>query len=1046
MKKFTLLVTLLLFLISQAVFAQRTVSGTVTNSADGLTIPGVTVLVKNTNVGTATNIDGKYQLNVPEDGRILVFSFVGMVTREIEIDNQTVIDVVLDPDVLDIEGVVVTALGIERETKALGYAVENVQGDELKRSGEVNAIQALASKAAGIQVVSSSGTPGAGSRVLIRGNSTFTGENEPLIVVDGVPIDNTTSSTVADDYPYTATTTGVNNSNRGIDLSPDDIESVTVLKGPAAAALYGVRAGSGAIVYTTKRGNYGQDLKISYSFNADITEVNRLPELNTTYSQGNGGGRDDGAGGLTPGTYAPGVTANSWGPRISTLEGVESYDNLNEFFQTGTAFTHNLSLSAGGTKSAFRLSFSRLDQEGTVPNTSFERTSLRFNGDMDATKYLKMGASANYIRSGGTKVQNGSNISGVMLGLTRTPASFNLLGGEGENGYTNADGTQYQYYPIYDNTYWTIYENPFTDQINRLMGNIYLDIHPYPWIKLIYRLGVDYYDDQRRQVYAIGSWEPPEPIGEIWENIQRRYEVYQDILLTGDRELGDNWRGTLTLGMNLNHREFQDLFSRGRGLSIPGFNNISNASNLYSDEEKEFIRTAALFFDLNLDWKRMIYLNVTGRNEWASTFGSEQNNFFYPSVSLSWVYSELFESTWFSFGKVRLAYAKAGINPDTYTSRTYFVSPFLSDGFTDGMSFPYMGQSGFGWDGILGNSGLKPELVTGYELGLDVRLFNGRLNLDMTLYRENSSNILVYRPIAPTTGFVQYVSNSGKMYNQGVELILNGDIVQTSSFNWNIAINFTKNQNEVTELAEGVDEINIEPAFNSMGSYAIVGEPYGVLYGTQWRKTDDGRLIINPETGLPFVDDLTGNIGNPYPDYMGGLRNTLSWKGLSLTFLLERREGGDLWNGTWARLQRLGRTQESADARDNNTWYVIPGVFVDDDGNVTGENNIEIDPYTYFVSYVGDGTGSAVEQAIQEASWWRLRDVTLSYQIKLKDKLPAIDALELYFTGRNLWLSTDYHGVDPETSLMGSGSNSGGFDYFNNPGTRSYIIGLRADF
>jgi TonB-linked SusC/RagA family outer membrane protein len=1046
MKKITFLLLLLAITGWHAVYAQRTVTGTVTSSDDGATIPGVTVLVKNSNIGTATNIDGKYQINVPADGTTLVFSYVGMISKEVEIGNQSAIDVALDSDILDIEGVVVTALGIEREVKALGYAVENVDGEELKRSGEVNAIQALASKAAGVQVISSSGTPGAGSRVLIRGSSTFTGENEPLIVVDGVPIDNTTSNTVAKDYPYTATTTGVTNSNRALDLNPDDIESVTILKGPAAAALYGVRAGSGAIVYTTKRGNYGQDLKVTYSFNADISQVNRLPELNTTYSQGSGGGRDDGAGGLTTGDYTPGVTANSWGPKISTLEGVSSYDNLNEFFQNGTSFTHNLGISAGGAKSAFRLSFSRLDQEGVVPNTDFARTSLRFTGDVEANQYVKMGASANYIRSGGTKVQNGSNISGVMLGLTRTPASFDLLGGEGENGYTNADGTQYQYFPIYDNTYWTIYENPFDDQVNRLMGNVFLDVHPYSWIKLLYRIGVDYYDDQRTQIYAIGSWEPPEPIGEVWENIQRRYELYQDVLVTGDKEFGTNWRSTLTLGMNLNHREYQNQFSRGRGLSIPGFYNLSNASNLYTDEETEIIRTAALFFDLNLDWKHMVYLNVTGRNEWASTFGTEKNNFFYPSASLSWVFTELFESKWFNFGKVRLAYAMAGINPDTYTSRTYFISPFLSDGFTDGISFPYLGQAGFGWDGTLGNSALEPELVTGYELGMDLRVLDGRLNLDMTLYRENSSNILVYRPIAPATGFVQFVSNSGKMYNQGIELVLDGDAVEVKDFTWNLAINFTLNRNEVTELAEGVDEINIEPAFNSMGSYAIVGEPYGVLYGTQWKKTDDGQLIINPETGMPYVDDLNGNIGNPYPDWIAGLRNTFEWKGLSLTFLLERREGGDLWNGTWARLQRIGRSQESADARDNNMRYVIPGVFVDDNGNVTGENNIEVDPYTYFNSFKGDGTGSAVEEAIQEASWWRLRDVTLSYHIRLKDKLPVIDALEVYFTGRNLWLGTDYQGVDPETSLMGSGSNSGGFDYFNNPGTKSYIFGLRADF
>jgi len=1050
MRKFTILFAFFIFLGMQAAFAQE-VTGTVTDIEEG-TLPGVSVVVEGTLVGTVTNTNGVYTLMVPEGDNVLVFSFVGMSTMEVDIDGRSVIDVTMEEDVVGLDEVVVTALGVKRETKALGYAVENVSGDELTRSGEVNAIEALAGKAAGVQVIGSGGTPGASAKILIRGNSTFTGENQPLIVVDGVPIDNTTSSSVAGDYPFNQTLAGVNNSNRGLDLNPDDIESVTVLKGPAAAALYGVRAGNGAIVYTTKRGTYGQKLKVSYNFSADISQINKMPDLQTRYAQGYGGGADDGEGGLTDGTYLTmsdesAGTSSSWGPRISTLEGINSYDNSDLFFKNGTAFTHNISVSGGGEKSAFRIAISQLDQSGMVPNTTLNRTSVRFTGDIDITKDFRMGATANYVHTGGFKAQNGSNLSGVMLGLSRAPASWNVKGGEGENGYTNADGTQYQYFLYYDNPLWTVYRNPFHDNVNRFLGNVFFDYHPYNWLKVVYRLGVDTYTDNRKQVFEIGSWDPASaPEGELYDNTLRRFETYHDLLITGDHRFSDNFRGSLTVGGNINHREFQDTYARSRFLSIPGFHNLSNGSDLYASEYTEYVRTSALFFDLNLEFMNQLYLNVTGRNEWSSTFGPNKNNFFYPSASLSWVFTELLDISWWDFGKARLAIAQAGISPDPYTSQTYFTSPLMTDGFTDGFSFPYLGQAGFGWSSQLGNSDLQPELVTGYEFGLDLRFFKGRLNLDLTLYRQNSSNILVFRPIAPSTGYNTFVSNSGKMFNKGIEIILSGDIIRKSDFTWNAQLNYSLNENEVTELASGVDEINVEAAFTSIGGYAIVGQPYGVMYGTKYQKTEDGRFIINPETGLPFVEDERGYIGNPFPKWLAGLRNTLSYKGLSLTFLFDRRTGGDIWCGTINRLNRLGRTENVADARDNNTKYVVPGVYVDDAGNITGENNVELDPATYWSSFKGDAAGSAVSEAIYDGSWFRLRDVTLSYNINMHKYQKVIRSIEVYVTGRNLWLSTDYPGVDPETSLTGAGSNNTGLDYFNNPGSRSYIFGIRLDF
>jgi TonB-linked SusC/RagA family outer membrane protein len=1031
------------------------ISGKVTSSEDGSAIPGATVLVKGTTVGMTTDLDGTYKLLVPENANTLVFSFVGMKSKTVPVGTSNTINVVLEPDVLSIEGVVVTALGIARETKALGYSVEAVGGEELAKSGEVNAIQSLASKASGVQVIGSGGTPGASSKILVRGNSSFTGENQPLIVVDGVPIDNATAGSVAGDYPYNSGLSGVNNSNRAIDINPEDIESVTVLKGPAAAALYGVRAGNGAIVYTTKRGKASKGIRVTYGVNLDLSTVNKLPELQTTYAQGAGGGQIDPDGNPTVGVYQtadPGPdmtfftaddisygTANSWGPKIEDLDGVEAVDNMDKFFETATSWTHNLTFTGGNDENNFRLALSQLDQTGIVPNTDFSRTSVRITADSRLSDKFKVGGTVNYIKSGGTKAQNGSNLSGTMLSLTRAPASFDLKG-EGEEGYLYPNGNQRQYFYAYDNPYWSVYKNPFNDDIHRVMGNFSIDYIPFTWLTATYRLGTDNYTDQRKQIFAIGSLDPPEPTGEVWENIQRYREVYSDLLVTASKDFTDKVFGSLTVGNNLNHRHRQDLFGRGRTLNVPNFYNLSNASSLYASENTVKLRSAALFFDANLEYNNLVYLNVTGRNEWSSTFGQGQNNFFYPSVSASFVFSELIpENSILSFGKLRLAYAQAGNAPPVYSSTTYFTQPFLTDGFTDGLSFPFMGYQGFGYSSVLGNPDLKPERNTSTEIGFDLRFLTGRLNLDLTFYNQQADNILVQRPIAPTTGFSVFLSNSGKMENRGIELVLSGDPVKTKDFNWNIRVNFTRNKNEVLELAEGVDEINIESAFVSIGSYAIVGDAYGALYGTRWKRDDAGNLLINPATGLPMLDPERGNIGNPFPDWTAGIRNSFTWKGLSLSALLDIREGGDIWCGTIARLHQIGRTEESAD---RERTYIIPGKI---DG--TGEdNNIEISAYSYYRGYVGDLGSAAVEQAVFDGSWVRLREVTLSYRLDLKEMLPVVQYAEFSLTGRNLWLSTDYPGVDPETSLTGAGSNLTGFDYFNMPSTKSFAFGLRVGF
>jgi TonB-linked SusC/RagA family outer membrane protein len=1095
------LIMLLCAFAFTAMSQTRTITGSVTSGEDNGPLPGATISEKGGNTGVTTDADGKYSITVDQSATTLVFKFVGFKTMEKEIGSGDKVDATLEVDALKLDEVVVTALGVSKEKKSLGYAVSEISAEEISNTSEQNVIQSLAAKAPGIQVVGSGGTPGASSKILIRGNSTFTGANQPLIIVDGVPINNETNNTIGGDYPFNAGLSGVPNSNRAIDLNPDDIESVTVLKGAAAAALYGVRAGNGAIVYTTKRGKgqRGKGVKVTFSSRVTLDQVNKLPELQDTYAQGVGGGAYDTISGVTEtfiegnpgpdGTWFTGDdvslgTSANWGPKLSEIgehkdypgyytdvdslmsggKGVDPVDNVGDFFKTGVTWQNNLAVVGGNQASTFRLSVGNTRQTGIVPNTDFNRTSVRITTDTKMNDKVSVGATINYINSGGTKAQNGSNLSGVMLGLTRTPPQFSLAG-DGEDGYKFANGNQRQYFFPYDNPYWTAYENPFTDEINRVLGNVNVRYTPMKWLNLSYRLGTDFYDDNRKQIFAIGSWDPPNPTGQIEDNSQRVREIYQDILATVTRSLTDKLDARVTVGNNIYQYRYQDLYARGRDLSVPGNFNLSNAADLYSSERTEIYRTYAFFYDGNLDWDRWLYFNFTGRYENSSTYGVNSPKFnFYPSFSASAIFSNFVpENDIFSYGKIRASFAQVGINPAPYTAATYFVNPFFTDGFTDGLSLPYLGVNGFGYSDIIGDNALAPELINEFEVGTDLRFWNGRLNLDITYYNKKSSQLLVDRPIAPSTGFGVQRSNFGEMVNKGWEILATGSPIETKDFKWNISVNFTKNTNEVLLLdPEGlVDEIDIETAFSSIHSYAVVGQAYGQLFGTVWERNDNGDLIINPNTGLPIVALQEQALGNPFPDWTMGIRNNFTYKGVTLSALLDIRQGGSVWCGTCARLNRLGRTAETTDRDDGNK--TIEGVLAevdattgqlvytdpDDEGNqevvaTSTANNVEVSAFDYWTKFKGD-QGAAVEEAIHDGSWVRLRELSISYRLKIKDN-KHLQYIDLTASGRNLWLSTKYPGVDPETSLLGAGSNINGFDYFNMPGTRSYTFGVKFGF
>ncbi|HRG52478.1 MAG TPA: SusC/RagA family TonB-linked outer membrane protein [Bacteroidia bacterium] len=1059
MKRKIVLFSSLFMLLQVVVFAQsKTIKGTVKDSKTDETIPGATVMVEgNPASATPTDINGAFTINVEGEGKKLVITFMGYESKTVDA-NKDVIDVALSVNTTLLKETVVTALGIPKEKKSIGYAVSEVKAGDIAKSGEQNAIQALAGKAAGIQVTSSGGTPGASSKITLRGNSTFTGQNQPLIVVDGSPIDNETNAIVGDN-PFNTGLNGVNNSNRALDINPDDIESVSILKGPAAAALYGARAGAGAILYTTKKGKFRKGLGVTLSSSVELQKVNKLPEQQTKYAQGaasNGKfltadpGPDNVYG--TPDDVTAG-TPQSWGPTLESL-GMTPYDNTKNFYQTGTTYTNNLSIDGGTENTTYRFSYSNMDNTGVMRNSYLKRNTIRVNADHKLSQKLTTGVSVSYVNTKSQLPQNGSTVAGPMLGLMRTPVSFNLSDYQYENGFNKT------YFGGYDNPYYSIYKNPFNQSVNRVLGNAYLTYKPLEWLDVTYRLGLDNYSDYSRQVYAMSSngyiftddQGYQKRLGEIDFNTLNSMTLNSDLTVAGHKKFGENWNTSLILGNNLYHNETKTIFSRGRKLSVPEFYNLSNASDLYTNNVIRAKRTYAYYADASIDYKSMVFLGLTGRNEWSSTFGTKKNNFFYPGVNAAFVISEAVKlPKWFSFAKVRAAYAESGISPQPYSAKTYFGTPIYTDSYTDGNTFPYLGNNGYAIFNTIGSSNLTPERVKGREFGTDLRFFQGRLNLDVTYYHQKTFDILIQRPISPSSGYTGLFSNSGQMENKGWEIALSGKPVDRENFKWEINVTWAKNKSKVLKLAEGVDELNIEAGFTQISSYAIVGQPYGAFYGTAYQRNSEGKLIIGAD-GLPVVDPKSKNLGNPYPDWLSGIRNTFTYKQISFSFLWDIRKGGKIWNGTYQRMLNVGTAKESAENREGT--FVIDGVMSggqDADGYeiaTNTPNTKEISAANYYRNYLGDGRagGSASETGIQDGSWVRLRDISISYRLNLAAKSKYIQYIDLSVTGRNALLFTKYKGVDPETSLTGAGSNIQGFDYFNNPGTKSIFFGVKLGF
>lgn len=1036
MNRLKLFLTLFVFTGFTALMAQTvTIKGTVTSADDGLPIPSVSVIVKGTTLGALTDNNGKYSLNVPTSATTLTFSFVGMKMVEEVIGGRTTIDVVMASDALGLDEVVVTALGISRDKKALGYSVQDVSGDEISKAKETNVINSLQGRVSGAQITAASGAVGASSRIVIRGVSSLSGNNQPLFVVDGIPIDNSNFGSTGTD--------GINKGNGAADINSDDIETLTVLKGANASALYGSRGASGVIVITTKKGKKGEKLSVDISNTTTFETPLRLPDFQDKYGQGSNGQFSyvDGAnGGINDGvdeSWGPQLDIGLMIPQFSSIDEngvaqpapwVSHPDNVKDFFEVGHTVSTNVSMTGGNEKSNFRLSFTNMDQLGMVPNTDYSKKTLSFNASTNPVDKLTFSAAGSYI---GAQSDNqpgyGYNANNVMQQFTWTgrQVDYKLLKAK----QRNADGSIFNWnHNYHNNPYMTLYENLNTLNRDRFIGNAQVTYKFTNWLSAYVRTGGDIYYNFATERKFVGDQDFKQ--GNYFEDARLFREINSDFLISANKTIGADFNISFNVGGSRMDRWQQRNTGEAPELAIPGVYNLGNSSVTPQVSNYQSLKrvNSVLAFG-QLGYKNALFLDFSLRNDWSSTLPADNNSYLYPSVSASAVITDLFniKSNVLTFAKIRGSWAHVGGDTDPYQ-----LSPTVSfgDGWNAGTKLLNLFVPN-----DLPNAMLKPQTNKSIEFGGDFRFFVDRVRLDVTYYEQKSIDQIVSIAVSAASGYLNKMVNAGEIDNKGIEVLLAATPVKTKNFTWDITFNFAKNQNKVIELAEGVEQFLLG-GYWSLQALAIPGSAYGVLYGYDFVRDDDGNVIFTD--GLPNQGDLKA-LGNATPDWIGGMLNEFTFSnGISASFLIDMKKGGDLYSMTTTWGRNAGALEETLIGREGG--IVGEGVMSDGAGGYV-TNTVVADCQKFNkAAYTSDIAASSVF----DGSYVKLREVKIGYTFKKFGKLP-VKELNISAVGRNLAiLSANVPHIDPETAF--SSGNVQGLEYGQLPSARSIGFSIGCKF
>ncbi|RAU84072.1 SusC/RagA family TonB-linked outer membrane protein [Pontibacter arcticus] len=1035
MKKKLLLFLLFLSIYSISYAQDKEIKGKVTSKEDNSPMPGVTVVVEGLARGTQTDVEGNFTLQAPE-GATLSVSFIGFATQKVKVTAQNVYNIAISQDTRQLQEVVVTSFGIERDKKSLGYGVTQVGAEAITKSPVADVTNALAGKVAGVQI---SGTGGglSSSNITIRGFTSITGSNQPLFVIDGVPIDNAGGDN--------SVNTGVSTSNRASDINPDDIESISVLKGAAATVLYGSRAASGAILITTKKGKFGTKSQITFSSNYGVGTVNRFPEFQNEYAQGNAG------------NYLSNY-AGSWGPRINGQtvknflgqdETLQAYpDNVRDILQSSKYAQNTISFSGATDKFNYRVSYGNIYETGLVPGNELKKNTFSVNAGTSITDKFTINTSLSYINNQSERSQAGNQGSNPLWRGIYTPRSYNLSG----LPYEDESGNQL-WFAAEDHPYWAINNVLYNEETNRFYGNINLAYDFTDWLRADLKLGGDVYSTKSKGFDNRGIRGNGNTSSAGKGGIRDREVLSRDIntyfTLTGNRNIGDNFKVGVTLGNEIVTNYDNTLQAIGLGIVVPGFDNLKNFLSYNPSAGITRRRLMGYFGDFVIDYKNFLTLNLKARNDYSSTLSPEFRSILYPAVAVSFVPTEAFpslKSDILTSAKIRANVGEVGKGAQPYQTYTYYGQASATDGFNSTLvNFPFNGLAGYTYDNSAGKYDLKPEFTREIELGTELSFFGDRLFLDASVYRRDSRDLIFAVPVPGSSGFTSAITNAGKLSTKGLEVLLSGTPIKGQNFSWETTLNFTTFRTEVDELTEGVTAI-VLGGFTSPDTRAVVGQQYGLIYSTRYQRNDQGQMVIGPD-GLPRVDPRgVGIIGNPNPKFTAGLTNNFSYKAFNLSFLVDVKYKGDILSRTVGDLRINGVAEETAEYPRFNadgtptTPYLFEGVL--EDGR---PNDIQVTAQQYWGTR---GKYVAWEGYVRDASFARLREATLSYNLPqaLLSKTGFVKSLQLSIYGRNLiTYAPNYPDLDPEQNLLGV-SNSRGLEFGIQPVARTVGASLRATF
>ncbi|HZY81269.1 MAG TPA: SusC/RagA family TonB-linked outer membrane protein [Cyclobacteriaceae bacterium] len=1034
--------TVLLGLTAGLAFAQdRTISGRVTSADDGSALPGVNVVVKGTNNGTVTDADGNYKLSVSTSNPTLTFSFIGLLTQEVAVGERAVLDVSMASDVTQLAEIVVTGQGIEKDQKSLGYATQNVSGNQLAQRAEINVLNTLQGKVAGVNIVGASGGAGASTSIMIRGVTSFGNtSNQPLVVVDGIIFSNNVDGGTS---VFTSQPT-----NRLNDIAPENIESINILKGPAAAALYGSRAGAGAIVITTKSGKrLNGKTEVTVTSSVTSQKVYGFPKLQNQYGQG------------TNNDFINNST-NSWGlpfeggpATVTTTQGAtvpyQAYpNNIRDFFQTGTVVTNGVSIMSGNADNNVSLSVNSSLTNGIIPNSQFDRNSVQFGGNTKTKSGFQLSASMTYVHT--KQLGNPQGNGGSALGqITRVPRSYDLVGME----YQDPNKKSIYLLPSQNHPFWSSQYETSKSNVDRIFGFVKAGYNITDWLNVSYRVTADVYNDRRKIFYQPGSARNPQ--GRVTDDLYYNSELNGDLMINASKDnlFMEGFNVNVLLGQNVNQRQYQNAYVDAVTLAIPSFPQVGVGSVFTgSGETSNMRRLLGYYGQLSLSYKNWAFLEITGRGDQSSTLPKGNNIYFYPAVSGSVVLSDAIglESDVLSMIKIRASAAKVGKDATPYLLKSLYVSKGYGNNVAS-ITYPItVGASpvvGFGPSTRIGYPNLTPEFVKSYDAALVLGLFKNRVNVDLGYFYTRSESQIFDLAVSYTSGFATRTTNIGIMDNKGIEAVVSANVLKIGDFNWDISANFTRIRNVVVELTpeDIVDENSAIPGnsnFTGMIPSLWEGQPFGVIVGSAMARTPEGYLLVNPATGQ-YVAPIGGRIiANPQPDFLLGITNTFSYKGFVLSALFDTRQGGQMLSFGNIDLRNLGSLEQTADRRE--LPRVLPGVIANGDGTYRA-NNIQLSAQAYWTALGGLGT----ESGIFDATVYRFREMSLSYALPSKWFAGTpIKSINLGVSGRNLWFFAPGSPGDPEINTQGA-ANGGGtqsIDQNGAPNTRNFGGNLRVVF